>query len=363
MNYRLKYSNQLVFAFIAIALILISIFVVMIALKQKIFESRIEYRTQFSDASGLSTQAPLVYKGFEIGRVKRFILTDDGKINVAFSIYQKYKNIFVTNSVVHRMVNPLTGKTTIEFIKNPAPLELMPQNSLILSTDFPEGLNIFKEISYGKSYDPITSIITNLDNLIQEFGRDNNQDKGSIFRLLYNVANLTEQSKTIIEQVNSLVNQMLVFSKNLNTDNNAQTGSFFRLLYNTANLTDSIHTQLATLKDILANVNVAVKEYQKPDSLLIKLFDPTGDLFVFPLRQTILILNENLIQTKNLLEFMNREKPELGLMINNINTSLEKAQKTLEAINNNPLLRGGIPQERAPQSGTGARLRDFPDEK
>jgi hypothetical protein len=50
-------------------------------------------------------------------------------------------------------------------------------------------------------------------------------------------------------------------------------------------------------------------------------------------------------------------------MVGQINTSLDKAQKTMEALNNNPLLKAGVPQTGLPSTGTGYRLKELPDDK
>jgi phospholipid/cholesterol/gamma-HCH transport system substrate-binding protein len=113
---------------------------------------------------------------------------------------------------------------------------------------------------------------------------------------------------------------------------------------------------------LLKALNQTAVAYQKPDSLLIKLIDPTGQNLLFPVRDVIKSLDDNLKETKELLKFLNRQKPEIATMVGQINSSLEKAQKTMDALNNNPLLKPGIPKTATPATGTGVRLKELPNE-
>jgi len=71
-------------------------------------------------------------------------------------------------------------------------------------------------------------------------------------------------------------------------------------------------------------------------------------------------LNENLVSMNKILEFMYLQMPEFADILAKSKVSLQTAQKTLEALNNNPFLRGGIKEE-APtqQKNTKIRLMDL----
>lgn len=362
MNYRIKHANQYVISFIIVALALIVSLSILIAIRQKIFEKKTHYFTQLSDGTGLSTQTQLLYKGFEIGRVRSFNLTDEGWINVDLIVYQKYKRLFWIGSVINRMTNPLTGKTQLEFVQNMSSKSLITENGMILSTDNPLGLKMFKELSVGKSSDMITSIVTNLDRIVQEIGKDNNPDKGSLFRFLYHLANVSTEAEQSVKQVNKILNETNQFASNLNKDNNSDQGTVFRILFNAAEASDKINKELKQIDELLKGIIIAVKEYQDPDSLLVKMIDPTGANILNPIKEVIKELDSNLKETRLLLEFMNRQKPEISTMFNQVNSSMDKAQKTLDALNNNPLLKSGIPILNQPSTGTGSRIRELPNE-
>lgn len=362
MNYKLKYANQFVATFLIVALVLLISLTVLIAIRQKLFEKKIDYYTKLSDATGLSTQTQLLYKGFEVGTVRSFTLNKDGWIDVHLLIFQKYKSLFYVGSAINRLTSPITNKTQLELIQNIKSKVLIPENSYIASTDTEEGLKIYKELNTGKSSDMITSIMTNLDRLVQELGKDNNPDKGSLFRFLYHLANVTAETEQSIKQVSSLLKEANQFASNLNQDNNADKGSMFRILYNAAEISEKVEKDMVEVDVLLKGLNKTVAEYQSPDSLLIRMLDPSGENLLLPIKEIISSLSTNLKETQQLLEFLNRQKSEISTMVNQINTSLEKAQKTVDALNNNPLLKPGIPKINQPATGTGNRLKELPNE-
>jgi phospholipid/cholesterol/gamma-HCH transport system substrate-binding protein len=152
------------------------------------------------------------------------------------------------------------------------------------------------------------------------------------------------------------------FVANLNKDNNADQGAVFRLLYNSAEVSGKIDREVEQIDELIKGLNNAIKEYQDPDSILVKMIDPSGDNLLGPIKEVIHGLNSNLKETQQLLEFLNRQKPEISTMLNHINTSMDKAQKTIDALNNNPLLKSGIPKQNQPSTGTGYRIKELPNE-
>jgi hypothetical protein len=73
-------------------------------------------------------------------------------------------------------------------------------------------------------------------------------------------------------------------------------------------------------------------------------------------------LNASLREAQSILQVANRNNPEILIMINNLNETMARASQTLEAFNNNPILRGGITTTQ-PKASTGTvRISDLPGE-
>lgn len=339
MSYKIKHAPQIVIAFVSIPVLVLLATLVFIAIRQNLLEKKYVYHSVLSNAMGISTQTPVLYRGFEVGRVRSFVLENDGNIGLKFNILKRYKNIMIRGSVLVRNTNPVTGKTNLEFIRNPNSHITLPDESSIISSDFPEGKQQLKLIAPQLS-DPISVIIANLAELSTSLTEDNNADKGSIPRLLVNLADAAEKARDGLIDAQIAMAELARLAGNLNKDNNPDSGVLLRTINNLADLTDGLNKRLRDLDGILHSVQTGVDNYAKPDSLLIKMLDPQQELILKPLSATLTNLSNAADEMTGILATVNN--PELRLMLNNLNDSLAKAKKTLDALNNNPLLRKGI---------------------
>lgn len=362
MNYKIKHTQQVVILFVALPLVIIIAAVFMIAIRQNLFEKRHTFYTTLQNATGVSTQTPILYKGYEIGRVNKFALSPKGNIEVEFYVLDSYIQALVTPSVVLRQTNPVTGKTNLEYIRDPLSNKAMPLKSQIPSTDFPEGKALLKQISPAHT-DPISGIIEDVSNMTRELGRDDNPEAGALFRTLYNVANATQKMDASLAEMQTMITELNKFMANMNRDNNAEAGSIFRILSNVADITTALENQTEELDQIVGSLNTAARNYSDPDSLIIKMIDPKGDVLLKPLSNMLVTMNASLREAQSLLQVANRNNPELLLLITNLNETMAHARKTLEAVNNNPILRGGISPTAAKASNSTIRMSDFPDEE
>lgn len=362
MKYKIKYTKEIVLAFIAIPILFLLIFLSAVASNQKLFEKRFFYYTNLSDATGISTQTPILFKGFQIGRVKEFMLTDTGSIRIKFYVLKSYNHIMTKPSVLSRTTNPITSKTTLQYFQSAGEQETLDVESTIISTDSDEGRVLYRKIT-SKSGDAISTILDNIQYLTTELTKDENADKGSIFRILTNLANLSEKADFTITRIDSIFSELNTFAGNLNLDDTSEEGAFFRILTNVAESSEKLNLQMEKIDAILASLQTGAQQFENPDSLLVRMIDPSGEVLMKPVGQTIAVLNENLNQTLQLLEMLNRNNPELLLLIHNLNETLFNAKKTLEALNNNPLLRSGISNPIPNPATNSIRITEIPDEE
>jgi phospholipid/cholesterol/gamma-HCH transport system substrate-binding protein len=355
MSYKIKHARQIVIAFVSIPVLLLLAALVFIALRQNLLEKKYIYHSTLSNAMGISTQTPVLYRGFEIGRVRDFVLEDDGNIGLKFHVLKRYKQIMVKGSVLVRNTNPVTGKTTLEYIRDPNSKTTLTDGSSIISSDFPEGKQRLKLIAPQLS-DPIAVIISNLAELSSALTEDNNADRGSIPRLLVNLADAAEKANTGMNEANLALSELAKLAVNLNRDNNPDSGVLLRTINNLANLSEGLNKRLDELDGIMSSVQQGIDNYKKPDSLLIKLLDPQQELILKPLSNTLNNLSGAAAEMEKILATVNN--PELRMLLNNLNDSLAKARKTLEALNNNPLLRKGISPDGQIQNPGTKRLHE-----
>ncbi|HPF08386.1 MAG: hypothetical protein PHU99_02860 [Candidatus Cloacimonetes bacterium] len=360
MNYKLKHTRHIVTLFIIIPALVLITTVVFIALKQNLFEKRFHYHSSLENALGISTQTPVLYKGFEIGRIHSFELNEDGRILLDFYVLKRYQPNMVESSVLYRTTNPITSKTTLEYVRSPEAKELLKEGAHIPSTDFAEGRALLRTY-LPKASDPIAAIIENIETLTRELNLDNNADKGSLMRILVSVADLSQKADNTLDLLNANLNQMNTLISNLNSDHNPDDGVILRILNNVADLSESVNGQTEEMERLLATINRAADNYADPDSLIIKMLDPQGDMIINPLSSTLYNLSASLKSLELILASLSRSNPELMLMINNLNETLGKASKTLDGLNNNPLIRKGIPESRIKAFAPNGRIEELPD--
>jgi phospholipid/cholesterol/gamma-HCH transport system substrate-binding protein len=357
MSYKIKHAQQIVFAFVSIPLLVLLATLVFIAIRQNLLEKKYMYHSTLANAMGISTQTPVLYRGFEVGRVRSFILEDDGNIGLKFSILKRYKNIMVKGSVLVRTTSPITGKTTLEFIRDPNSRIQLPDESAIPSSDFAEGKQQLKLIAPLMS-DPISIIISNLAELSAQINDDNNADKGSIPRILVNLADASQKANAGMTEAQIAISELAKLTQNINSDNNPESGVLLRTVNNLANLSEGLNTRLSELDGIMKGVQTGIDNYSNPDSLLIKMLDPQQELLLKPLSQTFYSLSTATEELSQILGTVNN--PDLRLILNNLNQNLAKAKQTLEALNNNPLLRKGIVPSQQNSGPSPKRLHEVP---
>lgn len=346
MKFKFKHTDKIVGIFFLVAVLALISTLVVVAASKRIFDKKYYFTTQFVDATGLSSSTKLYFKGYEIGKLKKFTLNIKNQIDAELVVYKEFRDKIVENSAIFKATNPVTGKSTMEFLQGPDWNKVLAEGEYIPSLDTPEGKKLLKEGLIKRSGDMMESVLKNVDQLLYNLTQDNNPDQGALSRMLYNLANMTEKMDVSLGEVNAL---LASFQK----DNNPEDGAMFRILSNVADLTDDFKGTAAQLDEMLSN-------YKDPDGLVVKLIDPDKENLIFPMRDMLLSLNENLTSMNKILEFLYQQMPEFADILAKSKVTLQTAQKTLEAVNNNPFLRGGIKEE-APtqQKNTKIRLMDL----
>jgi len=346
MKFKFNHTDKIVGIFFFVAIIALIFTLLVVAMSKRIFDRKYFFTTRFTDATGLSNTTKLYFKGYEIGRLKRYTLNVSNTIDAEVAIYKEFRDKIVENSAIFKATNPLTGRSTLEFLQGPDWSKILPEKEYIPSLDTPEGQRLLQQGFVKKSGDMIESVIRNVDQLLYNLTQDNNPKSGALFRMIYNLANMTDNLDTVVAEASLLM-------ASLNRDNNPEDGTIFRILNNIADISDDF-------KGTAVQINQLLENYKDPDSLIVKLVDPTGQNLFVPMRETLLSLTQNLTTMNEILEYLYLEMPELSDIIARSRNALQTAQKTLEAVNNNPLLRGGIKEEKTgQQKNTKIRLMDL----
>ncbi len=351
MDKRTKSIYQRTGFFVSFAVVVLILFILFIAQQQRVFAKKYSYYTIFTDAIGISKTTPIYFKGYEIGRIRSFAFTNDTNIEVQFHIFEEFRKLIVEESAISKTIHPLSGRANIDFLMGPSNNSLVEEFGLIASLDMEEGKKLLADRKVRTRGDQISALLANLGSFVENLNRDDNYDQGSVFRALYHIAYVAENLNTGLVNMNNLL-------VSLQRDDDESDGVLFRFMVNLADFTEELRETNEILASNLADMNTVIKNFQQTDGLLTTLIDPTEENIIKPLNNSLEMLFENMKNINEVISFINNQSPEMALLMYETKKTLEDLQKTLEGVNNNPLIKGGIMQQEIPSSGERIRIMD-----
>lgn len=335
MAFKFKHANRIVGIFVFSALALLVGGLILVAMQQKVFVKKYTFRALFLDAEGLSSSTSINFKGYEIGRITDFRLNDQNLIDAEFYVVEEYRGKLVENSALNKAKNPLTGTSKIELLQGPDLTRVLPEGSLIPSINVPDGRRLVELGLVEKTGDPIASMVANLDQFLDNLNRDNNVRGGAVFRAMVNLANAAEKLDQTLLEVTTTVEK-------LNREYRPGDGQLFTAINRLTLLAEELDRTADQVNQTLSKADVLIENYQSPDELAVKMIDPTREKLITPVSELMIKLNRTMEEMNDLLNFVNTRQPELADLILQGRTTIQTAKKTLEGVNNNPLIRGGI---------------------
>jgi ABC-type transporter Mla subunit MlaD len=333
MKLKFRYTEKIIGTFLLIAVVIVFSSILFLLLNQKFFERKYVYKAKFLDAVGLSQNSPVYFKGFKIGIISNFVLGDDNYISADFEVYSDFKDKIIVKSALYKAVNVITQASTIEFLQSVEDGEILAEGSLIPAIDVPEGKQLLAQNRVKKIGDPLNSMLINLEGLVENLKKDNNPDEGALFRALVNLADAAEQLKKLSDNINRDLDKL--------SNKESENGALYQVVVNLNDITRDLKTTTSLTNQILKKTDLAISNYSKPDSLGIKLIDPTGENIVNPLRKTFTQLNEILPKVQSFTEYLNAQTTDITLVIDDLKTVLRQVQQTFESLNKNPLIGPG----------------------
>ena len=106
MKFRIKHADKIVGLFILLAIAGMIFILIILGANQRWFGRNYYYYSKFQSATGLGRGMAITFKGFEIGKVDNFDLTENNEVNVNFYIYDNYHEIVNVNSVLELAASP-----------------------------------------------------------------------------------------------------------------------------------------------------------------------------------------------------------------------------------------------------------------
>lgn len=351
MALRLQKRGITVTIFSMTALAVLAMFLVLLSVDKKFFSEKFVYTTWFNHAAGLSGSTPILFKGFEIGRVRTFTLDDNNRIQTAFYIFGDYQKTMVAGSVLKKSLNPLTGGASLALHAGENMELVLPEGSYIPSTDSDEGQMLAGQLPADRGGDVIFSTIDKINSIL-----DNLNTRDSLNRtVLYQAAENAGRTFAAIESLVVSLDEQ--FQRGLAGSRENKIGE---TLGNLADASEEMKLVTAESRRAVMRADSLLAAYQQPEGLLKRMVDPDGSEVYSPLRTTMNRLDSLLIGHTEFIRFMNTETAQLTLILSELSNVLEQSGRTLEGVQNNPLLKYGISDDEKPRkTGEKIRLKDW----
>ncbi|MBN2547408.1 MAG: MCE family protein [Spirochaetes bacterium] len=299
MNFKFKYTDKIVGAFIILSILLLLISSFLIIFNKKIFTKKFFYKTQFYDAIGLKLNQDIIYKGYKIGKIYNFNLNKQNTIDTIFYIYSDYIDKINENSVINKSNNPLTG-TSIILESNLTNNRIADEYSFIPSMDMPESQLMVKNGEIEKKSDTFSTILEDVGSIVSSLTRDHNADENSIVRILVNTADIVE----------------------------------------------SIKGEMVHINTILYNFKLLSNKMQTPDGLVQRLLDPDGTIMFNSLQKSLDNLASMMGELNEFSQFINGQSTQIETLLVESKMTMKQAQEVIEGIRNNPIIRAGISEKK-----------------
>jgi ABC-type transporter Mla subunit MlaD len=180
--------------------------------------------------------------------------------------------------------------------------------------------------------DSVESIIASVNTLLLNLQKENNPQAGSIFRILDRLAKITDHLLTVSQSLrkSSLLpeaEKMVLKGKGL-VEKIPETMS-------------KIDNTILSVKQAIDSANTLLIKYQQPELIVSGITDGKVPLILDNFNTSLTVL-------QTMLNDVHAQREQLSVTVHSVQQVLDKLDKTLQGLNNNPLLKPGI--EQAPKN-------------
>jgi ABC-type transporter Mla subunit MlaD len=342
MRDRFRNTNKLVGTFVILGIALLITFTALVMIKNKTLVDKVYYKTILDHARGLTSNPPIYFKGFQIGRIHKFELdSETNEIHVSFYVYKNYADKIIKYAVISRVESLLPGSSNEYEL-------LLPERSLIpgLAVLNEGELVPFVKSEQGKEYaekggilvqlNSIESILASVNSVMQNLQKESNAKTGEIFVIVKKLSAIADNFHDMSEELRDarLVDDFKLTVASIqalikSTDATIQRAD--QAIIETSAL-------LANAKQVARHVDSLLVNYEDPASIITEVSDNK-------MPELIEKANANLVYLEGILKEIYLQREELAATAGTLNNTLTNFDKTLEGINSNPLIKDGIQPE------------------
>ena len=382
MKFRIKYADQVVGIFVILAFALLALIMVAMGSRQRWFARDYKYFSRFTTSAGLSAGTPLLYKGFQVGRIVRVRLNDENVVDVNLVVFDAYADRVRENSLLELVTSPIGLGSQLLFHPGRS-TELQKENTFIPSLDTPEGQRLValdlvdrppKDDTIARLMANVNPLVENVNStivqlekmLVQVNGAISGEGSGPIADAMVDAAASVAGVKDIIDQVNTVMGSSTPRVSRMMADVEA---SLPDLLARVEESAESVMAITKSVEVIGKNFEQTSDALRDPTGLVPKLIDPKGSLKTFlddnnqlfdRVDNSFAHIEKALGNLEGTTATLSTQMPRIVSTIDEARSAIVKAQDVMEGLKNNPLLKGGIPERVDPQAApTSLRTTDF----
>jgi len=328
MKFSIRFADKIVGTLVILALAMLIVVIFMLGKNQRWFAKDYLYKSYFYSARGLSVNMAVQYKGFTIGHVKKIILADDDMVEVIFTIFDEHNQRVREGSLVELQASPIGLGNS--FLFYPGKGQKLDEGSVIPEIN---SLQAAMLIKIGLADTPV------------------NEDS---------IGNIINQVTILIETVNQSLGKILVDAElaigGVSDIIQNLSGQLNPILANVETLTGDLSSQISP---ILTNVETLTDQLAAPQGTVMSILDNNGPV-LSNLTDILNSINAIIGNLDKVIDFVPSQLPQVAILLSDLQSALVEAEKMIVALNNNPLLKGGVPEQK--ETGPGAatpRDHDF----
>jgi phospholipid/cholesterol/gamma-HCH transport system substrate-binding protein len=125
-------------------------------------------------------------------------------------------------------------------------------------------------------------------------------------------------------------------------------GQLNPILANVETITGDLSSQISP---ILTNVETFTDQLAAPSGTAMSILDNNGPVYS-SITEALNSITRIMGNLEKVIEFVPAQLPQVAILLSDLHTALVEAEKMIVALNNNPLLRGGVPEVK--ETGPGA---------
>lgn len=246
--------------FVLIAMVGTFTLTLFVALKQGLFESKIDLVTEFKQANGLSPGAVVQTSGLNIGSVDEVALEAD-KVVIHFHVLEKYLNRIRENSVAHTVRPFIIGDKVLEISGGDDSHKPVVSNFRIKSEETMDLMDLIGGRTLGTYLSSMGTLVENLRFIIESFA-DPERSKAFI--------GIFDQVHPLLKDLRQMSKEVTKLSRQLTTGENIEK--------TVANLVFTTEQMNQVLPDFVAIVKNSPELGKDVSQMIANLNQLTGEM-------------------------------------------------------------------------------------